>query len=280
MRETKFDEYDNLFKFTHIPKGIKKFEISYYTMEERVIWNEIRCEFEDLDSTIISKFKGFDFKISDNSIIITNLDNQPLKVVEFVSKLDSIDPLPHETWQFLANMGFELPQIYNPLDKLPDHDQALKVAIQADQKGFRDQFIVLANHYSENDPQNWLRVLKCIPESNPNFTAAQEQVLNYLNDTTIISNTKESLLKRFEVALKLNHPECNNFFSLLCGEPEFTKPVELKSDHIENLIKLSKFIEEKNLEIDTLRKENEILKKNSCKTHHTKHGFEMFKSSR
>lgn len=225
-----------------------------------------------------------------------NLVNQrdPSQIIAVFITIGEIDPLPKNVIEKVLNFynitpsDVEIEKIKMKLEQ-NDHDGALAQALKAASQGVHDAFPILANYYQEkNDFAGYINVLEKIPENDPSFDFAQQEIIKSLNldvDSLLQSNKtadqkqKEKiklLEKQFQTAFKAKERTlADHYFNELCGFPSVGSgliSVNMNGD-VNKLIEIARDIRGNREEIKALRESKMTNESSKSKDEEDEKGF-------
>lgn len=203
------------------------------------------------------KFRGREY-INDFECLIehSKLDT----IFKYLRLVDTIDPIPLQAYADVmeALPPYDLSRFLNrgEIEQLVTqgkHNEALKLALEAENKGDRKVLVILSNMYSElGDFDNYRNVLSHIPTTNPFFVEANQQ-LHDINQS-ISLETIDLLEKKFRNAFHAGlSKEASCYFDQLCGNSGVCPEIDNIKGDADTLIQIARKERRMKAEIENLK---------------------------
>lgn len=188
------------------------------------------------------------FQMMGNESLVNQKDMK--NIIEFFKIIQQIDPIPPKAFKEIKELiDFDLTiffkhDLIQQMVKEGRHQEALKLALEEDQKGDDEALTMLANCYQENkDERNYLNVLAHYPKGHKLYRKANKLLHSHLQTLPIPENEDKhfSLLEnKFRFALngrlKL---ETTQYFNELCGNTNLSPEVQDIKGDPDTLIKIA-----------------------------------------
>lgn len=188
-------------------------------------------------------------------------------IFKYLELVNTIDPIPLQAYADVmeALPPFDFSSFLNrgeveQLVAQGEHNDALKLALEADSKGDQEILVTLSNMYNElGDFDNYRNVLSHIPTTNPFFVEANQQ-LHDVNQSISLETIEtpqdpiDQLEKKFRNAFHAGlSKEASCYFDELCGNAGVNPEIDNIKGDVDTLIQIASRERRMKAEIEYLR---------------------------